>query len=82
MAKDVIIYTTTTCAYCVPVKNFLKQKNVAFSEVNLDTDPARRQELLQLTGQLAVPVIVVTKDDDSKDVTVGFNLPKLAAAIS
>jgi glutaredoxin len=82
MAKDVTIYTTSTCAYCGPVKDFLKQRNVSYQEVSLDEQPERRQELLQLTGQLAVPVTVVTKDDDTKDVTVGFNLPKLAAAIS
>lgn len=82
MVKDVTIYTTETCAYCGPVKDFLKQRNVSYREVNLDEEPARRQELLQLTGQMAVPVIVVTKDDDTKDVTVGFNLPKLASAVS
>jgi glutaredoxin 3 len=82
MVKNAIIYTTNTCAYCGPVKDFLKQKNVEFEEVNLDDEPERRQELLDVSGQLAVPVIVVTKDDDSKDVTVGLNLAKLATAIS
>lgn len=81
MAKDVTIYTTSTCAYCHPVKDFLKQKKVNYTEVNLDNQPEKRQELLQISGQLAVPVTVITKDDDTKEITVGMNLPKLAAAL-
>lgn len=82
MAKRVVIYTTNTCAYCKSVKDYFAQKQVNYQEVNLDQEPAKRQDLLQLSGQLAVPVTVVTKDDDSLDVTVGFNLPKLASALS
>ncbi len=82
MAKNALIYTTNTCAYCGPAKDFLKQKGVDYEEVNLDNEPERRQELLDISGQLAVPVIVVTKEDGSKDVTVGLNLAKLASAIA
>lgn len=82
MAKSAIIYTTSTCVYCGPVKDFLKQKNIEYEEVNLDATPERRQELLETTGQMAVPVTIITKDDGSKDVTVGMNLPKLAAAVA
>lgn len=82
MQKGVTIYTTNTCAYCHAVKDYFKQKNVTYEEVNLDENPARRQELLNMSGQLAVPVTVVTKADNSKDVVVGFNLPKLASALA
>lgn len=82
MAKDITIYTTNTCVYCHAVKEFLTQKGMDYSLVNLDDEPARRQELLDLTGQLAVPVTVVTKDNGVKDVTVGFNPGKLAAAVA
>lgn len=82
MAKTALIYTTKTCAYCHPVKDFLKQKSIAYEEVDLDDYPERRQELLQLSGQFAVPVTIITKEDNSKDIVVGFNLPKLASAVS
>ena len=82
MVKNAVIYTTNSCAYCGPVKDFFKQKGVGYDEVNLDDHPERRQELLDISGQMAVPVIVVTKDDDSKDVTVGLNLQKIAAALA
>ena len=81
MAADVTMYTTNTCAYCVAVKDFFKSKDVEYTEVNLNEHPERGQELIDISGQMAVPVIVVTKDDGSKDVTVGYNVPKLSAAL-
>ncbi len=82
MAKDITIYTTNTCAYCVMVKKWLNSKNHDYTEVNLDTNPERAKEALEVSGQLAVPVTVVTKDDDSKEVIVGYNLAKLAPAVA
>lgn len=81
MAKDITIYTTNTCAYCVMVKKFLSAKGQAYNEVNLDQEPARQQEALELSGALTVPVTVVTKEDDSREVVVGYNLSKLAPAL-
>lgn len=82
MAKDITIYTTNTCAYCVMVKRFLQAKGMSYNEVNLDEDPARREEALQISGALSVPVTVVTKHDDSKEVVVGYNLAQLAPAVA
>jgi len=82
MVKDITIYTTNTCVYCVMVKKWLGSKNILYNEVNLDVNPERAQEPVDLTGQLAVPVTVVTKSDDSKEVIVGYNLAKLAPAVA
>lgn len=82
MAKNVTIFTTNTCAYCGMVKKYLATKNVGYDEVNLDVNPERQKEAFELSGQLAVPVTVVTKEDESKEVVVGYNLAKLAPAIS
>lgn len=82
MAKNITIYTTNTCAYCVMVKKWLTSKNFNYDEVNLDTNPERASEALEISGQMAVPVTVVTKDDDSREVIVGYNLAKLAPAVA
>lgn len=82
MAKDITIYTTNTCAYCVMVKKWLKAKDLTYQEVNLDEHPERQKEAFEVSGQLAVPVTVVTKKDDSKEVIVGYNLAKLAPAVA
>lgn len=82
MPKNITIFTTNTCAYCVMVKKFLTAKNVAYEEVNLDEHPERQKEAFEVSGQLAVPVTIVTKQDDTREIVVGYNLSKLAPAIS
>lgn len=82
MPKNITIFTTNTCAYCGMVKKWLGAKGHTYEEVNLDQEPNRQQEAMEMSGQLTVPVTVVTKQDDSKEVIVGYNLAKLAPAVS
>ena len=82
MPKNITIYTTNTCAYCVMVKKWLQSKGHDYEEVNLDVYPDRQKEAFEVSGQLAVPVTVVTKNDDAKEVIVGYNLAKLAPAVN
>jgi len=82
MPKNVTIFTTNTCAYCVMVKKYLKAKGVTYSEVNLDQNPERQAEATAISGVTSVPVTLVTKNDDSQEVIVGYNLAKLAPAVA
>lgn len=82
MPKNITVFTTNTCAYCVMVKKWLDSKGLSYETVNLDENPERQQEAFEASGQLAVPVTVVTQPDDSKEVVVGYNLAKLAPAVS
>jgi glutaredoxin 3 len=81
MPKNITIFTTNTCGYCGMVKKWLGNKGLSYEEVNLDDDPSRQQEAFELSGQLTVPVTVVTKSDDTKEVVVGYNLGQLAPAV-
>ena len=82
MAKKITIYTTNTCAYCVMVKKWLGAKGYTYEEVNIDQHPERQKDAFEMSGQLAVPVTVVTKEDDTREVIVGYNLARLAPAVS
>ncbi|HSX44812.1 MAG TPA: glutaredoxin family protein [Candidatus Saccharimonadales bacterium] len=82
MVKNITIYTTNTCAYCPMVKRWLQAKGFNYDEVNVETNPDRQKEAYEMSGQFAVPVTVVTKGDDSREVVVGYNLAKLAPAIA
>lgn len=82
MAKDITIFTTNTCAYCAMVKKWLDAKGHSYQVVNLDEHPERQAEAVQISGALTVPITVVTKQDDTKEVVVGFNLSKLAPAVA
>jgi glutaredoxin len=82
MVKNITIFTTNTCAYCAMVKKFLDMKDHKYDVVNLDEQPERQAEALALSGALTVPITVVTKEDDSRDVVIGWNPSKLAPALS
>lgn len=82
MVKNVTIFTTNTCAYCVMVKKYLSAKGIGYDEVNLDQNPERQAEALEISGALTVPVTVITKQDDSREVVIGYNLAKLAPAVA
>lgn len=53
------MYTSASCAYCVAAKNLLKSKGLDYSEIRIDTDPARREEMLARTQRRTVPQIFV-----------------------
>ncbi|MEI6755540.1 MAG: glutaredoxin family protein [bacterium] len=82
MVKNITIFTTNTCGYCSMVKKYLGAKGMSYEEVNLDEFPQRQAEALELSGALTVPVTVVTKQDETKEVIVGYNLAKLAPAVA
>ncbi len=82
MVKNITIFTTNTCAYCVMVKRYLDTKNQKYEVVNLDEHPERQAEALEISGSLTVPITVVTKQDDSQNVVVGYNLAQLAPALA
>lgn len=82
MVKNITIFTTNTCAYCVMVKKYLSAKGLGYEEVNLDQNPERQAEALKISGALTVPVTVITKEDDSREVVIGYNLAKLAPAVA
>lgn len=72
--KPVSIYTTPTCTYCKMAKAFFAENNVPYSEhdVGPQGDAARRQEMIEKSGQMGVPVIMV-----GDDMVIGFNKAKL-----
>lgn len=58
--QAVKMYTTAVCPYCVRAKQLLKARGVAsIEEIRIDTDPAQRQQMMDLTGRRTVPQIFV-----------------------
>ena len=72
MAKTVTIYSTPACHNCHDAKDFFKENNVEYTEFDVATDIERRQEMVEMTGQMGVPVIRI-----ENDVVVGFDKAKL-----
>ena len=65
--KPVTIYSTSVCHFCNLAKEFFKAHDIAYTEHNVGLDAAKRKEMVELTGQLGVPVIRV-----GDEVVVGF----------
>jgi glutaredoxin 3 len=84
MAKDITIYTTTTCSSCSMVKRFLATKGQSYQEVNLDERPELRQAAIDVSGGAMTVPITVIKDEDkgTQAVTVGWNAGQLVAALA
>lgn len=72
MKKQVVIYSTRTCIYCILAKKFLKEHNIKFKEVYLDDNSVKAKEIAERSGQMGVPVIEI----DGK-LIVGFDKDKI-----
>ena len=70
--KPVTIFSTETCGYCKMAKDFFQKNNVEFQEFDVGHDLAKRQEMIEKSGQMGVPVITV-----GDDLIVGFNKARL-----
>jgi glutaredoxin 3 len=57
--SSITVYSTEPCSFCVRVKGILASHGVDFSEVNLSKDPAGRIELVQKTGMMSFPQVLV-----------------------
>lgn len=82
MAKDITIFTTNTCSYCGMVKRWLSSKGINYKEVNLEEFPDRQAEVFSMSGSLTVPVTLITRQDDTQEIVVGYNLSRLAPLVS
>lgn len=76
MDKIVTIYSTPTCHFCQLAKDFLKEKGIGHTEHNVATDLEKRQEMIQKSGQMGVPVITI-----GNELIVGFDKERLASLL-
>ncbi len=60
MSAPVLMYTTAVCPYCIRAKQLLKARGVAeITEIRIDLDAERREEMMQRTGRRTVPQIYI-----------------------
>lgn len=72
--KTVEIYSTPTCHFCQMAKEFFAANGVEYTNYDVASDTAKRQEMMEKSGQLGVPVIVI----DNKDLIVGFDQKRVS----
>lgn len=76
MDKQVVIYSTPTCHFCQLTKDFLKENNVEYTDYNVAEDMDKRQEMIEKSGQMGVPVVFV-----GDEMFIGFDKDKLSTAL-
>ncbi len=76
MEKKIKIYSTPTCPYCVRAKEYLKQKNFTFEDIDVSLNNEAVEELIHKSGQIGVPVIEI-----DGEIIVGFDKEKMNKAL-
>ncbi|OGD31741.1 NrdH-redoxin [Candidatus Azambacteria bacterium RIFCSPHIGHO2_02_FULL_52_12] len=69
----VTIYTTPTCVYCKMAKDYFTQNNIAYQELDVAVDEKAREDMVEKSGQMGVPVI-----DVGGTIVIGFDQDLLA----
>lgn len=57
--QNVVIYSKSWCPFCVQAKRLLQSKKVAFTEIDVEREPAKMQEMMKKSGRRTVPQIWV-----------------------
>ena len=71
-APTVTIYSTPSCHFCHMAKDYFTEQKVAFTDYDVATDAAKRQEMIQKSGQMGVPVIYI-----GDELVVGFDQDRI-----
>ena len=69
---NVVIFSTPTCSFCNSAKRYFKEKNVKFKDIDVSKDITSAREMIRLTGQTEVPVILI----NNKPI-IGFDRQKI-----
>ena len=70
------VFSTPDCPYCVTLKEFLKENNIEFEDINVAEDAKAREEMINKTNQMGVPVV-----DIDGEIVIGFDKGKISSLL-
>ena len=76
MGKLVKVYSTPTCPYCIRAKQFLRDNNIVFTDIDVSLNEQAAQEIIERSGQMGVPVL-----DIDGEIIVGFDKTGIQKAL-
>ncbi|MFA5772135.1 MAG: glutaredoxin domain-containing protein [Thermoplasmata archaeon] len=76
MSKNVKVYSTPTCPFCVMAKQFLKNNSIDFEDIDVSVNQVAAEEMVRKSGQTGVPVI-----DIDGDIIVGFDKKRIESIL-
>ena len=72
MTANVKVYSTPVCPYCEMAKNFLRQHNIEFEDIDASKDKEAARYMIEKSGQMGVPVVEI-----NGKMIIGFNKPAI-----
>jgi len=66
------VYSTPSCPYCVTLKNFLKERDIQFEDIDVSQNEIAQKEMIEKSGQYGVPVV-----DIDGEIIIGFDQDKI-----
>ncbi|MFH1201598.1 MAG: glutaredoxin family protein [Candidatus Omnitrophota bacterium] len=76
MDKTVKVYSTSTCPFCIRAKQFLKENNISFQDIDVAANHEAAEEMIRISGQMGVPVL-----DIDGEIIVGFDKERISQAL-
>lgn len=70
------VYSTPACPYCVTLKEYLKEHDIEFEDIDVSLDQKLVDEMVKKSGQRGVPVI-----DINGEIVVGFDRERISKAL-
>jgi len=70
--REVIVYTTPSCPWCSAVKQYLEERGISYTEIDVSQDQAAAMEMVRKSGQMGVPVVEI-----DGEIVIGFDKERL-----
>ncbi len=71
------VFSTSMCPYCTTLKEFLKEKNIEFEDINVTEDIQAQEEMIKKSKQMGVPVVEI-----DEEIVVGFDKEKICKLLN
>jgi len=75
--KKVCVFSSNFCPYCVTLKNFLKEHNILFEEIDVIENQEAQEEMIEKSGQMGLPVVEI-----DGQIVVGFDKEKISKLLN
>jgi len=71
------LFVTPACPYCFTLKEFFKEHNIEFKEIDVSQDEKAREEMIKKSKQMGVPVVEI-----DGEIVIGFDKEKISKLLN
>ena len=77
VGKTVKVYSTPTCPWCKKLNAYLKEKKIAYEDIDVSSNQDAAREMIKKSGQMGVPQIEI-----GDKIIVGFDVEAIEKALA